>query len=100
MGERQQEALAFLKNSDPEFQTNLAIWKNVLRSERKRKIKRFKTGCRVKIHGLKSARRWNGKTATICGAKVIKKNVIRWPVQLSDKSHSKMLLKGINMKKI
>lgn len=98
--ERQQEALLFLKNSDPEFQTNFDRWNRALEAKREDNIKRFKTGCRVKIHGLKKARKWNGKAAVIVGAKVIKSNVIRWPVQLSDGSHSKALLRGVNMKKV
>ena len=98
--ERQQEALVFLKNSDPEFETNMKMWKAMSEEKKTEKIKRFRAGCRVKIHGLKNARKWNGKTAEIIGAKVIKNEVIRWPVLLSDESHSKALLKGINMKKI
>ena len=98
--ERQQKALVFLKNSDPEFQTNLDRWNRALKAKKEDNIKRFKTGCRVTIHGLTKARKWNGKAAVSVGAKVIKSNVIRWPVQLSDGSHSKALLRGVNMKKV
>ena len=103
--ERQQEALLFLKDSEPNFQTKLNDWKKKISANRKLKktIKRFKKGCRVRTHGLKGARKWNGRIGKIIGERVVENDVIRWPVQLSGKSaksQRKLLLKGVNMQKI
>ena len=101
--EDQQKALLFLKDSDPNFEIKLKNWKNRILSYKKWTTKRFKKGCRVRTQGLKSARQWNGRIGKIIGERVIKNDVIRWPVQLtgkSAKSQAKLLLKGVNMQKI
>ena len=98
--DRQREALLFLMDSDPSLGTTWKSWKENQSLNKNRTVKRFKEGCRVRTHGLKSERKWNGRIGTIIGEKVIKNDVIRWPVQLSGKSaktRSKMLLKGVNM---
>jgi len=57
----------------------------------------FSDGDTVKLHGLKSKRKWNGKTATISGAFNWEKG--RYPVRVQTKgTFNEALLKPSNMK--
>ena len=58
---------------------------------------RFGEGCTIEIVGLKGKKEWNGKMAQIIGKRMIQNGTIRWPVQLSDDSEEKALLKQCNM---
>ena len=49
--------------------------------------------------GLKK-KEWNGKKAKIIGKKMLKSDMIKWPVQLMDCSNDKALIKQCNLQKL
>lgn len=95
----QKAALLQLKNSDPGFyKFQIKHYKGRKKFFREMSRKQFKAGSVVRLSGLKK-KEWNGKKAMIIGGKVVKDNVIRWPIRLMDKSNGKALLKQCNLQK-
>ena len=58
----------------------------------------LKEGMVVKLHGLKTQRKLNGKRAKIIGKQIIKNGVSRWPIRLLTGKKSEALLKGSNLR--
>ena len=56
----------------------------------------FKRGDTVKLHGLKSKKKWNKKLATVIGDYDSKSQ--RYPISVQNKEESKALIKACNMK--
>ena len=97
--ESQQAALLHIQRDDPEFE---AKWENHKQSDqyfRRASLKQLRPGRTVKLFGLKR-KSWNGKKAKIIGRKVLKSEMIKWPVQLMDGSRSKALIKQCNLQKV
>lgn len=102
-GEMQQKLLLFIKNTDPDFAKKECMEKQRLnerrRSRKETRARMFRKGCRVKLQGLKK-KEWNGQKAIIIGGKIVKNDVIRWPIQLLNRSKAKAQLKQCNLRKV
>ena len=57
---------------------------------------RIKIGTHVEMKGLKNKKHWNGKTAVVIGEPCLKKDCIRWPIQM-DKTNERALVKSCNL---
>ena len=94
----QKAALLSVKNNDPEFAITMKQHKQRIQSFRKMALKQLKPNKIVKLVGLKK-KEWNGKKAKIIGKRVLKSDMIKWPVQLDD-SKDKALIKQSNLQKL
>ena len=95
--------LVFLKDADAEYQRKRRQWLEGVLAQKKMKIKKFKTGCRVQLQGFKKNDMLiglNGLTAIIVGARKVKDNAIMWPVKLLNESVAEVFVKPMNMKKL
>ena len=88
----QRKALSFAKENDANAREHMEQWAEG------HPLKHFKEGVRVKLHGLKGRRKWNGRKARIIGKGVVKNGVYRVPVELIGKSNERALLKQTNMR--
>ena len=94
----QRNTLLALKAANPYWDEQYADYKQASDVFDAIRLKRFREGCTIEIVGLKGKKEWNGKMAQIIGKRMIQNGTIRWPVQLSDDSEEKALLKQCNMK--
>lgn len=97
--DNQKAALLFVKWNDPHFAAGIKSHRRQMQSEREMAAKQLKPGKTVKLVGLKK-KEWNGKKAKVIGKKVLKSDMIKWPVQLMDGSKDKALIKQCNLLKM
>ena len=93
----QRDALMFIKENDPKYKKSLADWEDHMM---KFPLPQFKKDSVVQLQRLKKKTEWNGKEALIIGDGMMKNGVYRWPIQLTDDSGSKALMKQINLRKV
>lgn len=88
----QRAALQLAKEYDPNCAEQMKTWKE------KHPLRQYGQGIVVKVYGLKTQKKWNGKKATIIGEGVVKSGVFRWPIELQIKGKPRALLKQTNLK--
>ena len=94
----QKAALLFVKRNDPHSAFFIENHERRIQSHRAMAAKQLKPGKIVKLVGLKK-NEWNGKKAKIIGKKVLKSDMIKWPVELMDGSKRRALIKQCNLRK-
>ena len=95
--EPQRDALMFIKENDPKYEHKMADWENYMI---KYPLPHLEKGSVVQLQRLKNKPEWNGKEARIIGDGMMKTGIYRWPIQLTDDSGSKALMKQINLRKV
>ena len=97
--DNQKAALLFVKRNDPQSAVLIMNQQIRMQLHQQMAIRKLKPGKIVKLVGLKK-KDWNGKKAKIIGKKVLKSDMIKWPVQLMDGSKDKALIKQCNLQKL
>lgn len=95
----QQQILSHLKATNPSFESRVLKWKAMVAAARDVQDKCLRKGRRVTLQKLKK-KDWNGQKAIIIGERNVSNNVIRWPIQLLNRSKAKAQIKQCNLKKI
>lgn len=93
--EEQLQLLLEMAKVDPDYAIKHANF--TLAKSNDHNCRVLRKGNYVKLHALKTNANWNGKRGKIIGEKVMKNNVVRWPVRLLDGSGARALLRGRNL---